>query len=52
MSTVTHKDVLAALVPVGANFTLSQINEFLGIIGTLLGIVYLLWKWSRELKKK
>lgn len=42
------RDLLTAGSPLVLCVTLSQINEVLAMIGTLLGISYLLWKWYRE----
>ena len=44
-------DLIAAGTPSVAFLTLSQWNQLLGIIGTLLGIAYLVWKWRKEAKK-
>ena len=43
-----EKDILTAAVPTAASFTLSQINSLVGIIGGLVGIAYLIWKWRKE----
>lgn len=45
------RDIIAATTPVAASITLTQINQVVGLIGTVLGIVYLLWKWHREASK-
>jgi hypothetical protein len=47
---LSPKDVIAASTPVVASVTLSQVNEIAGLVGTLLGIAYLSWKWIRESK--
>ena len=45
----THeKDILVAATPTAASLTLSQINSLVGIIGGLIGIAYLIWKWNKE----
>jgi hypothetical protein len=43
-----EKDILVAAIPTTASFTLSQINSVIGIIGGLIGIAYLIWKWRKE----
>lgn len=45
------RDILAATTPVAASVTLTQINQVAGLIGTVLGILYLIWKWHREARK-
>lgn len=51
MNDITSRDFATAGVPAVASLTLSQVNSFIGIVGGLLGIAYLLWKWKREAKK-
>jgi hypothetical protein len=46
------RDVLTAGSPLVLCVTLSQVNEVLAMVGTLLGIAYLLWKWCREARGK
>ncbi len=46
------KAILTAATPTIAMVSLSQINEVAALIGTLLGIAFLLWRWRREAKKK
>ena len=48
MMNVHAKDLVIASIPTVSATALGQINQVLGIIGTLLGIAYLVWKWSRE----
>jgi hypothetical protein len=49
----THaKDIATASTPVVAFTSLSQINDVAALIGTLLGIAFLLWRWHREAQKK
>jgi hypothetical protein len=45
-------DILAAAAPTVSATVVSQANEFLGIVGSLLGIAYLLWRWRREARAK
>jgi hypothetical protein len=47
---LSPKDVITASTPVVASVTLSQVNEIAGLVGTLLGIAYLTWKWIKEIK--
>ena len=44
-------DVTAAIIPTAATISLSQLNTLVGIVGGLLGIAYLLWKWHHEASK-
>ena len=44
------KDYIVAGTPVMASVTLGQVNQVAALVGTLLGIAYLLWKWWREAK--
>ncbi len=46
------RDLLTAGSPLFLCVTLSQVNEVLAMVGTLLGIAYLLWKWVREARGK
>jgi hypothetical protein len=46
------KDILTASIPTAATLTLSQIHLVVGIIGGILGIAYLVWKWRREANRK
>ena len=46
-----EKDILVAAIPTTASFTLSQINSVIGIIGGLVGIAHLIWKWRKEANK-
>ena len=48
---IDHKDLVAASSPIVANLTLSQLNQVTGLVGGVLGIIYLLWKWKRESSK-
>lgn len=42
------KDLVTATVPTVAMLSIAQINEIAGLIATLLGIAYLLWRWRRK----
>jgi len=42
------KAILTAATPIAAMISLSQINEIAALVGTLLGIAFLLWRWRRE----
>jgi len=44
------KDYIVAGTPAVASITLGQVNQVAGLVATLLGIAYLLWKWRREAK--
>jgi hypothetical protein len=44
------KAILTAATPAAAMISLSQINEVAGLVGTLLGIAFLLWRWRRQWK--
>lgn len=46
-----EKDLITAATPAAASLGLSQINSLIGIIGGLVGLAYLIWKWHREYKK-
>lgn len=41
-------DFIAATAPAVSATILGQINDLIGIVAGLLGIVYLLWRWHRE----
>jgi ABC-type enterobactin transport system permease subunit len=41
-------DILAAAAPTVSATLVAQANQIVGMIGSLLGIVYLLWRWRRE----
>ena len=45
------RDIFVAGTPAVASITLSQVNQIAGLIASVLGILYLLWKWRREASK-
>lgn len=45
------KDLATAATPVVAWTSLSQVNDVAALVGTLLGIAFLLWRWKREADK-
>ena len=50
MNPIQAKDLATAATPVVAWTSLSQVNEIAGLVATLLGIAYLLWRWRRQWK--
>ena len=44
-------DFIAATAPAVSATILGQINDLIGIIAGVLGIVYLLGRWRREAKQ-
>lgn len=42
--------VLTAATPSIAMLSLSQINEVAALVGTLLGIAFLIWRWRKQWK--
>ena len=48
MNHLRPADILAASVPTVSATLVAQANQWAGLIGSLLGIVYLLWRWRRE----
>jgi hypothetical protein len=51
MNTDHTKAILTAATPAAAMVSLSQVNEVAALVGTLLGIAFLLWRWRREAQK-
>ena len=45
------KAFLTAATPMLAMVSLSQINEVAALVGSLLGIAFLLWRWRLLYKK-
>lgn len=43
---------LTAATPAAAMISLSQVNEVAALVGTLLGIAFLLWRWHREVRRR
>jgi len=41
---------LTAATPAAAMLSLSQVNEVAALVGTLLGIAFLLWRWRKQWK--
>jgi hypothetical protein len=44
------KAILTAATPAAAMVSLSQVNEVAALVGTLLGIAFLLWRWRKQWK--
>ena len=51
MTSDNIRATLTAATPAAAMVTLSQVNEVAALVGTLLGIAFLLWRWRREAQK-
>lgn len=43
---------LTAATPAVAMISLSQVNEVAALVGTLLGIAFLLWRWRKQWKSE
>jgi hypothetical protein len=52
MSHLKPADIIAAAVPTVSATLIAQANQIFGLIGSLLGIAYLLWRWRREARAK
>ena len=52
MNNSLPKDVLTAATPTIAMISLGQINEIAALIGSILGIAFLIWRWRREARGK
>ena len=52
MNADNTRAILTAAMPAAAMVSLSQVNEVAALVGTLLGIAFLLWRWRREAKRK
>ena len=50
MTSDNIRATLTAAMPAAAMVTLSQVNEVAALVGTLLGIVFLLWRWRKQWK--
>jgi uncharacterized membrane protein len=50
MTSENIRATLTAATPAVAMVSLSQINEVAALVGTLLGIAFLLWRWHKQWK--
>jgi hypothetical protein len=48
MNNLRPTDFIAASLPTVSATVVAQANEWAGLIGSLIGILYLLWRWRRE----
>jgi len=48
---LTAKDLFIASIPTVTSAALGAVNQVIGIIGGVLGIAYLIWKWRKECKE-
>ena len=44
------KALLTAATPTIAMISLSQVNDVAALVGSLLGIAFLLWRWRKQWK--
>ena len=51
MNADNTRAILTAATPAAAMISFSQINEVAGLVGTLLGIGFRLWRWRREARR-
>ena len=52
MTHLKPADIIAAAVPTVSATVVAQANQIVGMIGSLLGTAYLLWRWRREARAK
>ena len=52
MNPTQATDLATAATPIVAWTSLSQVNDIAALIGTLLGIAFLIWRWHREATKE
>lgn len=50
MTSDNIRATLTAATPAAAMLSLSQVNEIAALVGTLLGIAFLLWRWRKQWK--
>jgi hypothetical protein len=50
MNSDNLRATLTAATPAAAMLSLSQVNEIAALVGTLLGIAFLLWRWRKQWK--
>jgi hypothetical protein len=52
MTNLRPTDIIAGVVPTVASTVVAQVNQLVGLIGSILGILYLVWRWRREYRNK
>ena len=52
MNSDNIRATLTAATPAAAMVSLSQVDEIAALVGTLLGIAFLLWRWRREAQRE